>query len=68
MKLPPEQFRMVVQTPSNEKTKEVIRKIQLSVIEHFKDLPPDVSILKIEVVQAVFVGTPIKPKPKKKKA
>lgn len=65
MKLPPEQFRMVIQTPSNEKTKEIIKKIQLSVLEHLKDLPPNTSILKIEIVQAVFCVTPIKPKKKK---
>jgi hypothetical protein len=56
---------MVIQTPASKKAKEIIRKIQLSVLEHFKDLPPNASILKIEVVQAVFVATPIKPKKKK---
>lgn len=62
MKLPPESFRMVIQMPSSEKAKKVVRDIQLAVLKHFKDLPPNKSIFKIEIVQPVFAVTPRKPK------
>ena len=62
MKLPPESFRMVIQMPTSEKTKQVMRDIQLAVLKHFKDLPPNKSIFKIEIVQPVFIATPRKPK------
>lgn len=73
MKIPQEAIRLVLHVPASEKTKQLIREIQLSILMgHFGKLPTK-SILKIELINLVFAAMPkkqtkTKPCPKRKSA